>query len=51
MLILELQKIFDTLGIEGYSTKNQNLFDYPRFYIRDHMNKFKDMLYKDAQGY
>lgn len=44
-------KDFDTLGIEGFSTKNKNLFDYPRSYVRGHMDSFKDKLYKDAQGY
>ena len=44
-------KDFDTLGIEGFSTKHKNLFDYPRSYIRGHINNFKDTLYKDAQGY
>ena len=44
-------KDFDTLEIEGFRTKNKNLFDYPRSYIRDHMASFKDKLYKDAQGY
>ena len=44
-------KDYDTLGIEGFRTKNKNLFDYPRMYIRNHMKSFKDDLFKDAQGY
>ena len=44
-------KDFDDLGIEGFNTKNVFLPDYPREYVKSHMDNFKDFAYRDAQGY